>query len=78
MLDAYPDAIKAKDDDDGWLPLHLAAHNNKSEAVVKLVLDAYPDAIKAKNDTGNLPLHWAADNNESEAVVKLCSTRIQM
>ena len=73
LLDAYPDAIKAKDDVRcgrgrrvcvllfslssrvcvlpcaAWLlPLHLAAWNNKSEAVIKALLDAYPDAIKAK------------------------------
>ena len=32
----------------GQLPLHLAAQNNKSEAVIKALLDAYPDAIKEK------------------------------
>ena len=34
----------------GWLPLHCAAANSESEAVVKAVLDAYPDAAKEKCD----------------------------
>ena len=32
----------------GWLPLHYAAQNKKSEAVMKALLAAYPDAAKAK------------------------------
>ena len=35
---------------DGSLPLHCAAHNNESEAVIKAVLAAYPDAAKAMNN----------------------------
>ena len=34
----------------GQLPLHFAAQNNKSEAVIKALLDAYPDAIKEKDN----------------------------
>ena len=34
----------------GSLPLHFAAENNKSEAVIKALLDAYPDAAKAKDN----------------------------
>ena len=33
---------------DGYLPLHLAAYHNESEAVIKALLDAYPDAAKEK------------------------------
>ena len=35
---------------DGSLPLHCAARDNKSEAVIKALLDAYPDAAKEKAD----------------------------
>ena len=35
---------------DGNLPLHYAAQNNKSEAVIKALLDAYPDAAKAESN----------------------------
>ena len=33
-----------------YLPLHLAAMNNESEAVMKMLLAAYPDAAKAKDN----------------------------
>ena len=35
---------------EGRLPLHYAAENNESEAVIKAVLDAYPGAAKEKDD----------------------------
>ena len=44
---------------DGWLPLHVAAMKNKSEAMIKAVLDAYPDAAKAKDKQGKWPKTFA-------------------
>ena len=34
----------------GWLPLHFAAGNSESEAVIMALLDAYPDAAKEKGE----------------------------
>ena len=48
LLATIPEYAKEKDGS-GELPLHYAASNNKSEAVIKALLDAYPGAAKEKD-----------------------------
>ena len=55
LLAAYSEAAKEKDDD-GRLPLHVAAGSKASVAVVAALLEAYPEAAKEKGREGNLPL----------------------
>ena len=43
---------------DGKLPLHLAAGNKASDAVVATLLTAYPDAAKEKDEVRGQRLRW--------------------
>ena len=49
-------------DNDGWTPLHFAAHFTASPAVIVALLGAGADP-NARNDDGWTPLHRAALNN---------------
>ena len=53
----------------GVTPLHFAAGNSDSPAVVKALIDAGAN-IEARLKNGGTPLHVAADLNDSPAVVK--------
>jgi ankyrin repeat protein len=53
----------------GWTPLHWAAHSQKSEIVeVLLQFGADPNAVDFEGAT---PLHIAADGQSAEIVAKL-------
>ncbi|KOO34756.1 hypothetical protein Ctob_016300, partial [Chrysochromulina tobinii] len=56
--------------EDGNTPLHVAAYNSSSVAVVQALLAAYPEAAKATDKDGYTPLHWAAACSSSVAVVQ--------
>ena len=62
----------------GRLPLHDAAANNASEAVVKAQLAAYPEGAKKIDEDENLPLHVAVRYNASKAVVKALCTSLSL
>ena len=69
LLAAYPDAVKATNND-GNTPLHVAARYSSSVAVVQALLAAYPEAARAKDKIGNMPLHAAAWYSSSVSVVQ--------
>merc|ERR1719271_1024156 len=52
--------------DNGNLPLHLAARYSKSVAVVEALIKAHEGALREKNSYSNLPLHVAAWGNSAE------------
>ena len=58
---------------DTW-PLHWAARNSTSVAVVQAIFTAYPEAAKATTIYGDTPLHLAAGNSTSVAVVQAIFT----
>lgn len=67
----YPAGVRHKDIH-GWLPLHLAAGNQRSlpdkrgdpaKTVVTLILSAYPEAAQQKNSFGHVPLDVAVRFN---------------
>ena len=64
--DTYKDTKFA----DGDMPLHCAAQNSSSVAVVQALLAAYPEAVKTTTKGGHTPLHIAAQNSSSVAVVQ--------
>jgi len=45
----------------GNTPLHLAAMNNSSLTILRILLKCYPDAVTEKNEDGDLPLHLLMD-----------------
>lgn len=60
----------------GSLPLHMAASNQASAEVVRLLIDSYPDALHLQNDDGMTPLDLAlADESASETVVAMLEGR---
>ena len=62
LLDAYPEGVKATDEN-GYLPLLIALSRKCEVDVVKATLDAYPEGAKEKDDKrGNLPLHIDLSN----------------
>ena len=60
LLEAHPNSVSDQNNDDGELPLHLAA-NNKSPAFCKLLVDAYPESVRrgGSGANGSLPIHSA-------------------
>jgi hypothetical protein len=65
-----PESARARG---GWgeaTPLHEAAWNSSSVAVVQKLLAAYPEAASATNKNGYTPLHVAVRRNRSLAVVQ--------
>jgi len=73
LLAAYPDAVKATNND-GNTPLHVAARYSSSVAVVQALLAEYPEAARAKDKHGNMPLHAAAWYSSSESVMQALLT----
>eukprot|EP01047_Picozoa_sp_COSAG01_P048421 COSAG01_NODE_4716_length_4795_cov_28.658007_4_plen_338_part_01 len=56
----------------GSLPMHLAALNNGSKAVVRLLLEiGGAEQLQVKNEKGALPMHLAAQQNSCVDVVRL-------
>ena len=65
----------------GSLPIHRAAANQASKAVLLEMLRLHPDSTKEKDSVGDLPIHWAAAKQASEAVLleipKLARVRVR-
>jgi ankyrin repeat protein len=52
----------------GRLPLHIAAMNNASVALVGFLVQSFPQALEEKCEKGWLPLHVAASDSSVELV----------
>ena len=62
--------IKAKDDVDGCMAIHLAAANGKNE-VINILLDKDASNINDVDNKGNTPLHWASMKDKTDTVILL-------
>lgn len=73
--------IKARDDIDGAMPIHVAAANGNDDAVILLLEKDKTLVNELDNNGGDTPLHWAAmkDNPSTVAVLLKYSadTKIQ-
>ena len=58
LIEKYPEAVRHTDND-GNLPIHLAAGGAKSPEFCRLLIEAYPGSERTTTTTGALPLHWA-------------------
>ena len=56
--------------EDGWTPLHRAARDSESPAVVQVLLDAGAD-LNAQAEDGWTPLHFAAGLSKTPEVVQV-------
>jgi len=60
LLEAYPEAVKEKDEMGERLPLHYACKEGVAHAgVVELLIEAYPDGLLVSDASNALPLHLA-------------------
>ncbi|MEI0843944.1 ankyrin repeat domain-containing protein [Brachyspira pilosicoli] len=59
--------VKAKDDVDGCMAIHLAAANGKNE-VIDILLDKDASNINDVDNKGNTPLHWASMKDRADTV----------
>lgn len=72
LLDNNAD-IKAREDVDGSMAIHMAAANGKND-VIEILLSKDETLINEKDNKGNTPLHWAAMKDKPETI-KLLSER---
>ena len=66
LLDNNAD-IKARDDIDGTMAIHMAAANGNNE-VIEILLSKDETIINETDNKGNAPLHWAAMKDKTETV----------
>lgn len=59
--------VKAKDDVDGCMAIHLAAANGKND-VINILLDVDASNINDVDNRGNTPLHWASMKGRADTV----------
>lgn len=67
LLDVYPQAISTSDDE-GNLPLHMAAQHGSIE-LIKYLHSLHPIAASAPNTEGLLPMHFAALRKDKDIEV---------
>ncbi|WP_028330877.1 ankyrin repeat domain-containing protein [Brachyspira alvinipulli] len=60
--------IKARDDIDGAMPIHVAAANGNDDAVILLLEKDKTLVNELDNNGGDTPLHWAAMKNKPSTV----------
>lgn len=63
--------IKARDDIDGAMPIHVAAANGNDDAVILLLEKDKALVNELDNNGGDTPLHWAAMKNKPSTVAVL-------
>ncbi|TKZ32041.1 ankyrin repeat domain-containing protein [Brachyspira catarrhinii] len=66
LLDNNAD-IKARDDIDGTMAIHMAAANGNNE-VIEILLSKDETIINETDNKGNNPLHWAAMKDKPETI----------
>ena len=55
-------------DENGWLPLHHALHNNASLGSIKLLVKGNPTAVRVDDYKGSFPLHIASEFSTVDVV----------
>ena len=59
LLRAHPPSAREVDNEDGMLPLHVAARMHAPFELMEDLLSAHPRATRVEDRRGKLPLHWA-------------------
>lgn len=66
LLDNNAD-IKAKDDIDGSMAIHIASANGNDE-IIEMLLSKDETIVNETDNKGNAPLHWAAMKDKPETI----------
>ena len=68
FVEANPESVEQRRDDDGWTSLHIAAYRaTRSEiplAALQYLVEKWSEGLKVKNKLGDLPLHLACVGEE--------------
>jgi len=60
LMEGYPDAIRARDDKFGQLPLHIACIHTASAQVLRALVEGHEESLRITDkEHGRLPLHFA-------------------
>jgi len=73
LIDAYPESVRVRTNNDGSLPIHIACghHYGNSEANVETIqylLELYPESVNATTLFGQLPIHNAALGERTDII----------
>ena len=69
LLEKYPESIQHCENNQGYLPIHVAAcHMTNSNEFCRVLIDAYPGSERIADSTGWLPFHHACTHNTVEMV----------
>lgn len=60
LIKVHPKVTEIEDND-GWLPLHVALIEKASPNIINMLFNTYPKATEKQTNGGNLPLHLACD-----------------
>eukprot|EP00986_Skeletonema_menzelii_P019488 scaffold28164_cov166-Skeletonema_menzelii.AAC.1 len=63
LIEKYPEAVRHTNNNDGYLPIHIASVRTKSPEFCQVLIEAYPGSERMTEAEGKLPLHFACANN---------------
>ncbi len=67
LLEYFPNAVSATDEDDGATPLDRLCHNkNATLRMVQFLIDAHPESLHREDNDGYIPLHKLCINENLE------------
>jgi ankyrin repeat protein len=70
LLEYFPDAASATDNDSGCTPLHYACSNkNITLNIIQLLIDAAPTTVRHVNNKGRMPLHILCGNKKLDEII---------
>ena len=70
IIQAYPYALRSKENGYGRVPLHIACHSNASYECIHDLLSHYPGATIERDLIGRVPLHYALSNGATYEIVE--------
>ena len=72
LLEYFPDATSATDDEDGCLPLHFACYNkNVTLNIIQLIIDAAPATVRSVTNHDSMPLHVLCRNHQLDEMTSI-------
>jgi ankyrin repeat protein len=72
MIDKHPAAVE-RENDDGFLPLHIEYCNQRRSAIIAKCIELYPESLAMPNPSGRLPWEWVLEDESipMEQVIKM-------